>query len=610
MIKSHMFYKLFTFILLFLSFVNADSKYLTINDKSYIYDKFQIYYLDDQDKTLTINDIKNKNFSKTSSNGFSLGYTKGYMWLKIDILNKSQEELFILSLNETFYEKANLYYKKNDNWIKKENSLFTSIKDREVKFNKLSFEVPIPKNEKSTVYVQIQGKYSYFGKVEIYKKDFFNIRGFFNMNIAFIFIFGITFIIFVFSIGMYVILKEKIYLYYCAYTFFNFIYLLNISGLLVYVDLQKYIYSLQSSGALVLAFLLLFSLEYLNIKHYLAKYYKLFRLFSIPYFLIAIVLVFDYRPWNQILNFMAEFLTIFLIVLSIVVYFKGFKKSKYYTLTITIYLIFVVLFLFMLTGVMEYDNLTRYGLMIGSAIENIIFSMLIISRYHDIKDIAQNKLENEVIKRTKELHVLNEALNKSDKEKSLLLRELYHRVKNNFHMIMAMLWLEGNKSKNNEIFEPVIDRIESMSMVHEYLYNAKKIDQVDVGELFHSIVKNFKPSPAIIIEEKYSLNVNIQLKHAISLGMIVNEIITNSLKHNQEVKNLKIIIEIYNKKNQIFCKIEDNGKGFDKENHNEGIGLTLVKDFCRNLYNEKHNFISNNKGTLFELSYTEQKGEE
>ena len=169
-----------------------------------------------------------------------------------------------------------------------------------------------------------------------------------------------------------------------------------------------------------------------------------------------------------------------------------------------------------------------------------------------------------------------------------------------------MLWLEGNKSKNSQLFEPMINRIESMSLLHEYLYNSKQLDQINIDDFFKSIIQNINiEQRAIQIEENYSLNQKIQLKNAITLGMILNELVTNSVKHNQESKGLKITIQLYNKENKVFFKIKDNGKGFDIDKHTDGIGLNLVKDFSDNLPNSQFLFHCK-EGTRFELEYDEE----
>ena len=499
--------RFFIIFYLFFTFLSAtETKPLIIDNEQDVFDNFRISYFKDLTKLSDIKDIENKDFDKSSKNGFSLGYKDTYVWLKINILNKSDEKGFILTLNESFYEIANLFYYENGNWVKKSNSLFTPINKREIEYNKLTFKFNAPKDKNSVIYIQLHGKYSYFGKISIYKEKAFLLKNFFDMNSFYIFIFGTTFIILIFSIGLSVSLKEKIYYYYTGYTFFNLIYLIKMSGMLVYIGLQEYIYMLHLSGGYLEGFLILFSLEYLNTKKYLNKLTnKILKLSSIPYFLVGTIFLFDYRPWNEILNNMSLLLTIFFLSLSIYIYFKGHKKSKYYTFSLFIYFLLGIIFILMLTGILEYTNFTRHAFAIGTSIENIIFAILIISRYNEIKNRelkyqeeliyiknGQEKfLRYEVEKRTNELTISNNKLSNMLKERELLLKEILHRVKNNFHMILGILWFESEKHKDKDIFSELMNRIKSMSRIHEYLlYSSKNIKNIKAKEYLKDLIES------------------------------------------------------------------------------------------------------------------------
>jgi two-component sensor histidine kinase len=618
--------KYFFIFCLFFSSLFSENLTLTFNDTTDIYNDFKIEYLKDNSNLSNIKDIEKKEFKKITNNGFTLGYSNQKIWIKINILNKSKEENFILTLNETFYEKANLYYKKDNRWIKKENGLFIPIKQREIKYNKLSFKLNLPRNYQNNIYLELKGKYAYFGEVSFYKENYFRLKNFLDMNNLYIFIFGTTFIILIFSIGLSATLKEKIYYYYLGYTLFNLIYLIKISGLLCFIDLQKYIYILHSSVAFLDAFLILFSLEYLNTKKYLKRYDKLLRYSVIPFFLIGFILFFDYQPWNQILNALSLFITIIFLPLSIYIFFKGYKRSVYYTFALLIYFFLAMIFMLMLSGLIEYNNLTRYGLVYGTALENIIFSIMIISRYNEIKNeqIQYQKellsiknehaklLKKEVKKRTNELTIANNKLSRILKERELLLKEILHRVKNNFHMILGILWFESKKYKEKDIFSDLINRIKSMSKTHEYLlYTSENLKNIKVKEYFKDIIESISST---YTNKKITINFsigNIELKFddAISLSIIINEIVNNSIKHHPDSKNINIFVSLEEKKNKILLKIKDNGEGFNIKSSKEGLGLKLINDFSKKLLNSNFNFEFN-KGTIFILTFEKKDSNE
>lgn len=564
---------------------------ILIDDKQ-AYEKFEIQYLKDNTSKLTIDDIVKENFDKKTKNNFSLGYFKGSIWFKVNLENNKDNNKIILSLNETFYEIANLYYYNDEKYIKKSNSLFTQVKNREVKSNHLAFKLNLLPNEKRTYYIELKGKYAYFGKVGLYKESYFHFKNSIGINVLYSFVLGIGFCLIIFTSFLYLKTKEKIYFYYFSYSFFNFIYFLNISGLLIYFDLQKYIYDLQLAPAFMIAFLILFSREYLETKKYLQKIDNILKFSTIPSFILGILVVYSYQPWNNLINNFSGIMGILLIIVSIIIYFKGNSKTKYYIYAISLYFVFIFMFAFMVNGTLEYTNFTRYGVALANAIEMIIFSLILANRYHEMKENITQYLKIEVDNRTNELNTMV-------RERELLLKEVYHRVKNNFHMITGMLYLEDKKQDKD--YKGLIDRVKSMSLIHEYLYKLDDLSEIRAKEYFEKLIFNLKHSYSKIEILSHIENIIISIDEAISLGVIINEISTNSIKHNKEKDNLYIEINLSKNKNNIFLSIQDNGKGL-KANHKKGLGLKLVNQFSQKLLNQKSD-LSFENGTKFELTF-------
>jgi len=582
-------------ILFFISFTSLFADTFVINQAN-PYNKFEMNYFKDESSNLSINEIVNQEFKETIKNNFNLGFHKGSIWFKFDVKNSTDFENFILTLNEHFYETANLYYEKDGKIEEHSNSLFTLIDQREVKSNHLAFNINLPKEETKTIYLELKGKFAYFGKVEIFGKDYFYVRQSIGINTLFTFVLGVIFVLIFFTLFLYTKTKEKIYLYYLGYSIFLFIYISNITGLLVFIDLQKYMYDLHLSAAFSVGFLILLSKEYLETKKYLPKFDKILVFLSAPFFILGILLLFSYQPWNKYINNFSGLISVLLIIVSAIVYFKGHKQSKYYTLAMVIYFVFLVLLTFMVTGVLEYSYLTRYGFIVGIVIEMLFFSYLLANRYLLAKEKVQNYLEEEVNSRTKELNVILQ-------ERELLLKELHHRVKNNFHMLIGMLWIEQKKEDfSKENISLLIHRIESMAMIHEFLHQSNNLEDINLKQYLEKIISNISHGYNISKIESDIKQINIKYDVATSLGIIINEVLSNALKHNKKVENLVIRIDV-NKdiSNNIFIIIKDNGKGFNEENSN-GLGLKLIKQFCKKLPNSKYDF-SFEDGTKFELRF-------
>ena len=587
--------KLIIFLFILTPLLFSDTN--IVIDKKSIYDDFKIFYLKDIDSRLDINKISEKKFTFKSSNSFTLGYMKGSLWLKFDVENKTQRENFVLTLNESFYEVANLYYYDNK-WIKKSNGIFKDIQDREIKTNHLSYELSIKENEKRTFYVELKGKYAYFGNLELYEKSDYYFHNTIGINTIYIFVFGIIFIIILFNLFLYIKAKEKIYLYYVGYSFFNLLYVINISGYLVYVGLQKYLYELQFSASLMIGFLVLFSYEYLETNIYLPKINRLFKSLAIPFFILAVLVVISYQPWNKFINNLAGLVCIFLILISTIIYFKGHNKTKYYIFAMLMYFVFVVFFTFMVNGTIDYSNFSRYGFLIATIVEVMIFSLMLANRYNDIKENIQHYLELEVAQRTDKLKILVQ-------ERELLLKEVYHRVKNNFHVIVSMLWFESQKENVNvENYKELINRIKSMSMIHEYLYNSQDLTNINIKEYLDKIIHNIGSSYKKVLITSEIEEMSIEFDNAVSLGIILNETITNAIKHNKNTDSFYIKIKLMQKQNTRYLSIEDNGSGFNLNTQIKGLGLKLIEQFCEKLPKSLYEYSSTN-GTKFELQFKE-----
>ncbi|MFP4487359.1 MAG: 7TM diverse intracellular signaling domain-containing protein [Campylobacterales bacterium] len=602
--------KKYTLLLLLISSA-AFAKTLILTDTQGVYQNFEISYLEDQSNSLDIEDLMQKKFTKTTTSNFTLGFQKGAIWFKLEVDNRSDYREFILTLNEHFYENVTLYFKKDGSWEKKSLGVFTHIEDREIKNNKLSLDISPPKDRVSTYYLGISGKFGYFGNISIYEKSHFYYNKQLDVNLIHIFILGVLTIITAFSIFLYINLRENIYIYYSFYAFFNFIYLLNISGLLVYADLQHYMYIMHFSSAFLLGFLILFSREYLETKKYLRFMHTTLKIMAYLFFIIGVLLIYSYQPWNKVINNFAALANTVLIFTAIVVYMRGHVKTKYYIGAMVLYFGFIVLLTSMVAGFLSYSNFTRYGFVVAAGIEVIIFSLLLATRYKATKESNELYLENEVKLRTDDLKSKNRELEALTKERESLLKELHHRVKNNFHIIMGILRFEQKKEGvDAKMIENLKNRISSMALIHEHLFTSSNLEKVDIKGYLKTIVQNITQSyPEIEINTKID-DATILFDHAISLGIVVNEIVTNSIKHSSRSEDFSINIIASKEEDNFFLIIKDSGDGFRESESKSGIGLKLIKQFCDKLPNSNHSF-SFEKGTKFTIEFevkSDEKG--
>ena len=174
------------------------------------------------------------------------------------------------------------------------------------------------------------------------------------------------------------------------------------------------------------------------------------------------------------------------------------------------------------------------------------------------------------------------ALEQSLSEKKLLLSEIHHRVKNNMQIIISMLSLQMSTNPECEqVIESVIERIRVFSDMHQQLYRFKDRELVDLGEQVNEIFRNLLHAYNFT-EESIKLEVNFpqpffRFDSAISLGLIFNEIISNSLKHAFDTGEGWIKIDMHMDEAGEIGLIEYSDSGIDIGSTEGGFGTLLLE---------------------------------
>lgn len=181
-------------------------------------------------------------------------------------------------------------------------------------------------------------------------------------------------------------------------------------------------------------------------------------------------------------------------------------------------------------------------------------------------------------------------------ERETLLREIHHRVKNNLQLIISMLNLQKPSidsekigSEKTEVLVNIENRINSMALIHEQLYNSTSLNRINIADYFvklaGSIRESYDLEQRTISIEVSSVDLDLPIDKAIPLGIIVNELISNSIKHAfHGVEHGEIKVKLYREagSNLYSLKVEDNGGGCSPESLDSegGLGLTLVQQLA------------------------------
>ena len=178
-------------------------------------------------------------------------------------------------------------------------------------------------------------------------------------------------------------------------------------------------------------------------------------------------------------------------------------------------------------------------------------------------------------------------------EKEILLKEVHHRVKNNFQIINSLIriqseFMDGSNFKQK--LKEIENRIRSMSLIHEKLYKSESISKLDVEEYISELTNHIVKSQESSVNVELKLNIDkteYGIDSLIPLGLIINECISNSLQHgfNKNEGN-EISIELRQNSEQTTIKIHDNGVGTSKsinELKTESLGMELICDLTEQL---------------------------
>jgi len=195
-------------------------------------------------------------------------------------------------------------------------------------------------------------------------------------------------------------------------------------------------------------------------------------------------------------------------------------------------------------------------------------------------------------------------------EKTAMLQEIHHRVKNNLQIVNSLLKFQSREIEDKNvlaIFEKAQKRVVSMAMLHEKMYNSEDLKHVDVKEYISLLIGDLIDTYSVGKKIKLNLdieNVHFEMHTLVPLGLIINEIITNSFKHAFiDLLEGEIKINIKQLKNKTYeMIIGDNGMG-STNTKQSGIGNKLVRIFVKQLNGTIK--LLNQTGTVYRIIFEE-----
>lgn len=201
-------------------------------------------------------------------------------------------------------------------------------------------------------------------------------------------------------------------------------------------------------------------------------------------------------------------------------------------------------------------------------------------------------------------------------EKELMLREIHHRVKNNLQIISSLLSLQAGLNSNHDdlsiLYEASQNRIKSMAAIHEMFYQSENLDKIEFGKylakLTDDLIRTFESKNKKVEIDLKTETVFVSLNKAIPLGLIINEIVTNAIKHGADEQGKSFVFVnlecLPNKEFQLTIGDQSHKAFTDILNQEvESLGLMLIKSLTEQIDGGIRQ-VTTDTGTVFKMLLT------
>ncbi len=564
------------FILLstfFISLLSAESINITFSEEPINILKQTEIYVDKENR----DDFKcilenNKNLFKANEKELlHFGYSSNVIWLKFSIKNPSNSEVNkVLEISNQMLDNIFLYTKVSDsNYTKEENGILHKNAFNENIFN-MYFNISMKPGETKEYYLKVSSlscalyfKANLISKDKLYKKEI-------NHQLILALFFSSIITLIIYNIFIYYFTKDRAYLYYVLYLAFTTLEHLSYTLFNLYIyprvlyDIDTHLTIFYISSLLIFA--ILFTREFLNVK----KYKKIDSIFKAIIILNIIFIVLSALPAFYPLELVVSLgmlAFIYLIGVSFYLLYVGERNAKYMIIGWSISVFGWVMQGSYDSGSWSLINTYPYFFEIAIFTEAILFSVALANKLNTTKELKKSVQTNKIL--TKELH---------------------HRVKNNMQFIISMYRLKLAKFSNRDIsdsLKEVEGTIQAMSATHEMLYS-QEMNSIDTKDYFTTLTESLKNSyNTAKVDINLNITTDLNIDDSIYVGIILNELLTNSFKYAFENNSGEIKISLSKRNGNYELIVSDNGAGFDVEKETNTFGIELIKALVHDELNGK-----------------------
>lgn len=550
--------------------------------------EYSSVYFDKEHQTLT--KIKDKKrFTPYHKPYINRGVSSESIWITLNLNNNSGQEIEkILVLSSPLLEHIELYTETS------KKAALKGVSNISHRHNTLFpyFNITLPAHTSKQYTIKVKSAINpiNFGicvydeaayKSKDQKQQFINIL-----------LIGMVLALMLYSFILYFYTKDKSYLYYSFYLFALLNQQLTYLGLtqvyfpvtFVMIDIKITIFKI----TILVITAALFSMHFLKTKeiHYLYKGYILFIILS---FVEMILLSIPQYHNLDIVILTGTLFIIYNLWAGYISYKKGNKQARLFIVgfgIVFVSYILIILDALGLTSIMQdFQNI----LIVSTALEALILSLAFADRYSILQKEKEkvdalillesthrtNMIKSEVVKKTEEL---NTAL----AIKELLLEEVHHRVKNNLQIILSIIRLQQYEIEDDLISEKFIDlenRINAISKTYNMLLVKDELEEIDMKEYVDALLIDIQETMGYTdhkIDITTNINAKIPLRESVYIGLIINELVTNTYKYAFDQSNGTITISLQQDNTTYVLSIEDDGKGYHMDKKHPSLGLKLI----------------------------------
>ena len=526
-------------------------------------------------------------FVSPSKKSINLGFVREKtLWIRLDFKNSTAQSVEkILQVKNPLLESVVLY-DANGSVTKK--GTLNLVAPREALHS--AFLLRLKPYEKRLTYLKVQTQTTAL-RLDIALKDKINYikSEYQEETLIFVFLTTIFFMLF-YNLVLYFYTKERVYIYYVLYLFSLICQQSTYLGITQMFFPAWFIH--YDNLSVVLKVNLMYITAILFAKSFLHSYQHpkinkiynlilLFALIEIPLFGTS----WFYVPEVAIVT--ALIFIYFNMYAGIVIYKKGYVQARLFVLGWAFQLVGFTLMIVDGLGLISVMSNLPELIMLLTLLEAIILSLAFVDRYaiyKKEKDISDLKLLQEMKKRERiielEVQKATSELNHSLENEKTLLKELHHRTKNNLQLILSLVRLQSDKleSKDKSAFIQLESRINAIAKAQQLLYLSRDLKVIDMHEYISELCSSLEQLSRKDIHCEIAIDaVYIPIKEASPVGLIVNELVTNSIQHIK-LDKIDIKVIVLKKDDEVTLIYKDNSKGFDiKKLDGDTLGIQLIK---------------------------------